>query len=135
MSEAITNKSFSVPLIGIDPITKGTFTITWGHMIWTDSYDDDDDDLNPKAKGNFVIRGNSNPLYIIGKESPLRLQGLVASVMFGAEQKCIKILSIPDYHIIEDELTSEIEMTAIFEILGNLEYLENLIEYKDNNLL
>lgn len=135
MSEAITNKSFSVPLIGIDPITKGTFTITWGHMIWTDSYDDDDDDLNPKAKGNFVIRGNNNPLFVIAKESPLRLQGLVASVMFGAEQRCIKILLIPDYEITNDGIFDEIEMIAIFEILGNLEYLENLIEYKDNNLL
>jgi hypothetical protein len=132
MSE-VNNKSFSVPLAGTDPITKGTFTITWGHMLWSDS--DDEDFPNPRVRGDILIRGNSNPLYIVGKESPLRLQGLVASVMFGVEQKCIKFISIPDYQITEDGLISEIEMTVVFEILENLEYLENLIEYKDNNLL
>jgi hypothetical protein len=128
----INNKSFSVPLTGTDPITKGTFTITKGWLIRTD---DDEDDLTIKAKGYFSIRGNSNPLFVLAKESPLRLQGLVASVMFGTEQGNIKILLIPDYEVSNDGIFDEIEMTVIFEILGNLEYLENLIEYKDNNLL
>jgi hypothetical protein len=130
----VNNNSFKSPVLGTDPITKGTFIISYAHMTWIDE-DDDESNNTLKARGYILIRGSDNPLYKIAKESPLRLQGLVASVVFGTEQRFIKFILIPDYQITEDDLISEIEMTVVFEILGNLEYLENVITYKEDNLL
>lgn len=127
----VTNKSFNSSVVGTDPVTKGEFIIEWAHMLWND----DEEDFTFRARGNFLIRGDGNPLYVIAKESPLRLQGLVASVMFGIEKKFIKFESIPNFEMIEDGFISEIEMTVVFEILDNLEYLENVIIYKEDNLL
>lgn len=128
----ITNKSFAVPCVGIDPITKGQFTIESAHMIW----DADAETMLSRARGHFHIVGLSNPLYKIAKESPLRLQGLVASVMFGVEKRFIKFENIKHFQVVEDELIAKMEMTVTFQILeSNLEYLEDIIEYKDQNLL
>jgi hypothetical protein len=129
----VTNKEFRTPIIGTDPVTRGQFKIQGGQMIWND----DDEDNISRAKCEILITDIAdNPLYKIAKESPLRLQGLVATVMFGAERRFIKFLSISDYMLIEDDFIAEIELTVIFEIFeDNLEYLENVIEYKDQNLL
>ncbi len=129
----INSKVFRVPHIGTDPVTKGQFRIQSGNMIWND----DDDNNTSRAKCDILITAIAdNPLYKVAKESPLRLQGLIATVMFGTEKRFVKFLSISNYQITEDHFVAEIELTVVFEIFeGNLEYLENLIEYKDNNLL
>lgn len=129
----ITNKDFAVPLAGFDSVTKGPFTITRAHMIWND----DDDNRTSRASGTIIITGaNDNPLFKLGATSPIRLQGIVASVMFGTEKRFIKFLTIKDFDITNDEIVREMDLDVIFEILpGNLEYLEGIIEYKDQNHL
>jgi hypothetical protein len=129
----ITSKEFRVPLIGTDPVSKGQFRIQSGDMIWND----DDDDNTSRAKCEILITAIAdNPLYKVAKESPLRLQGLIATVMFGVEKRFIKFLSISNYQITEDHFVAEIELTVVFEIFdGNLEYLESVNEYKEQNFL
>ena len=125
----ITDRSFSSPVIGIDPITKGTFVIEWAHVLL--DYDEDYELCNTRATGSFIVKNENNPLFDALKEHPLRIQGLVASVIFGVEKKFIKIKQITNYDVID----SQIELSLIFEILDNLEYLEQVIEYKDQNNL
>jgi hypothetical protein len=122
-------------VIGTDPVSKGTFNIVSAHMIY--DYDDDDElDTESRAKGEIRIAGQSNPLYKIGKANPLRLQGLIGSVLFGdGEKRFIKFISTKHYILHEDGIYDEIELDVVFDILDNLEYVENVIEYKDNNLL
>jgi hypothetical protein len=137
----VTNNSFKCPVVGVDPITKGTFTIEYAYMIWDDPLEYDEEGWGTKlsrAQGKIVITSeNDNPLYKIAKESPLRLQGLVASVNFGIEKRFIKIGSIGDYGIYPKmNGIEQINLNPVtFEILDNLEYMENIIEYKDQNLL
>lgn len=126
----ITNNSFKSPVIGTDSITKGTFTILWAHTLL--DYEDEEL-LNVRATGSILIEGWNNPLFDALKEHPLRIQGLVASAMFGTEKKFIKVTQITDYDVTDDELIKEIELSLVFEVLDNLEYLEQVIEYKDNN--
>jgi hypothetical protein len=127
----IDSKVFRVPHIGTDPVTKGQFRIQSGSLV-----PNEDDDL-ARAKCEILITAIAdNPLYKVVKESPLRLQGLIATVMFGTEKRFVKFLSISDYSVIEDDFIAEIEITVVFEIFdGNLEYLENVNEYKEQNLL
>jgi len=128
----IDNDAFAVPCIGVDSVTKGQFTILSAYMVW----DEDAEDMVSMAQGEFNIKGLSNPLYQIAKRSPLRLQGLVASVMFGIEKRFIKFDNIKYFEIVENDHTAEIDMTVTFQILSdNLEYLEDIIEYKDENHL
>ena len=101
----ITNASFAVPCLGTDPVTKGQFTIQSAYMIW----DDDEEDMISTARGEFLIKGPHNPLYQIAKESPLRLQGLVAAVMFGVEKRFIKFQNIKYFQVVEDALIAELE--------------------------
>jgi hypothetical protein len=133
---SITNSSFKTPVIGTDPVTKGTFKITWANML----YDYDDDELqNVRASGNVIIEGYvngiSNPLYETVKANPLRVQGLVASVIFGTEKKFIRFEQLSDYSFVEDELIKEIEFSLVFNILDNLEYLELINQYKENIII
>jgi hypothetical protein len=130
---AVDNKAFAVPLIGTDPVSKGQFRIQSGFMVWND----DDDNNISRAKCEILITAIAdNPLYKVAKASPLRLQGLISTVMFGAEKRFVKFLSIHDYSIIEDNFIAEIELSVVFEIFeDNLIYLENVVEYKDQNLL
>jgi len=128
----ITNKDFAVPLSGIDSVTKGKFIVQTAHMVWNE----DDDNMVSMAMGQIFIRGENNPLFQLAKISPLRLQGIVGSVMFGFEQRFIKFLNIKDFDLTDDDLIHELELDVLFEILpGNLEYLENVVEYRDNNFL
>lgn len=129
----ITDSSFKSPVIGTDPITKGTFTIQWAHVLL--DFDEDDEMNNTRASGSILIQGWDNPLFDAIKEHPLRVQGLIASAVFGTEKKFIKFQHITDYDIIDDGIVKEIEMSLLFEILDNLEYLEQVIEYKDINKL
>jgi hypothetical protein len=124
---------FKSPIIGTDTVTKGTFTILWANILL--DYDEDDGFQNTRASGSVIIRGLDNPLLDALIEHPLRVQGLVASVVFGTEKKLIKFQHITDYDVTNDELFKEIELSLVFEILDNLEYLEEVIEYKDNNNL
>lgn len=129
----ITNSSFKSPVIGTDAITKGTFTIQWAHVLL--DFDEEDELRNTRASGSIIIEGRDNPLFDALKEHPLRAQGLVASVMFGVEKKFIRVMQITDYDVIDDGFVKEIEMSLLFEVLDNLEYLEQVIEYKDQNHL
>jgi hypothetical protein len=134
--EEITNKSFRSEVKGIDPVTKGTFVITWASML-TD-FDEDDDGVyitRSRAEGEIVIAGLNNPLYQAIKGVPLRVQGLVASVNFGGEKRFIRFNNVTSYALIEDGIVNEIELNVVFEILENLEFLEDIENYKDNNLL
>jgi len=127
----ITNNSFKSPVIGTDPVTKGTFVIEWATILL--DYDFDDEEI--RASGSISIEGHDNPLFDAIKEHPLRIQGLVAAVMFGDEKKFIKISQITNYDVIDDGITKEIGLSLIFDILDNLEYMENIIEYKDDHKL
>lgn len=133
----IDNNSFKTPVIGTDPITKGTFTIEWAMMLL--DFDEDEEIKNKRASGNIIIEGYvngvENPLYNTVKANPLRIQGLVASVMFGTEKKLIRFEHISDYSNVEDELIKEIEFSLVFNILDNLEYLEKVTEYKENIII
>ncbi len=129
----ITNDSFKSPVVGTDAVTKGTFTIKQANLLL--DFDLEDGLRNTRASGSILIEGNDNPLFDVLSEHPLRAQGLIASVVFGTEKKLIKFLQITDYDITNDELFKEIELSLIFEILDNLEYLEEVIEYKDRNEL
>lgn len=129
----IPRDAFKSPVIGTDPITKGTFTISWAHILL--DYDDDEEIKNTRATGNFIIEGWDNPLFDAIKENPLRAQKLIGSVMFGTEKMFIKIEHLKDYSMEYDDIVREIEFSTIFEILDNLEYLENITEYKRENSL
>jgi hypothetical protein len=130
----IDNNSFRSPVIGTDPVSKDTFTIEYASMIW--DWDEDIPgaiDKTSRARGSIKIDSFNNPLFKIAKESPLRLQGLVASVDFGIEKRFIKIETISGYKNNDDW---NIELNPVtFEILGNLEYLEEIDDYKNQNLL
>ena len=138
----ITNNSFKSKVIGIDPISKGTFTIEHAYMLWDDDWDFPEYPSGKgylsRAKGKITITSeNDNPLHKIAKESPLRLQGLVASVDFGIEKRFIKIQTIGNYYIYSS--VNEMEYIKLdpvtFEILDGLEYLENLVTYKEDHLI
>lgn len=138
MSRSLDNiNRFELPAVGIDPITKGTFTIEYAFIAF-DEDEEYSDNNTTRANGSFIISSkNNNPLFLIAKDAPLRLQGLVAKVDFGTEKRFIKIESIGNYMIypmmngVED-----IELNSTrFEILDNLSYLEEVQWYKDSNLL
>ena len=130
----ISNEAFKSPVIGIDPITKGTFTITWAQILY--DYDFEEEEIkNTRASGNILVEGYNNPLYDIIKADITRAQGLIASVMFGIEKKFIRFSQLSNYEIVEDDLIKEIEFSLVFDILDNLEYLENIEEYKENHSL
>jgi hypothetical protein len=136
----ITNNSFKSPVIGVDPITKGTFTIEHAWMIWDAWADENGDciDQDSHYSGKIVITSEkNNPLYKIAKEQPLRLQGLIASVNFGIEKRFIKIRTISEYNIFPSmNGIEQIDLNPVtFEILDNLEYLENVQTYREDNLL
>ena len=137
----ITENWFKSPVVGTDPVTKGTFIIQWANFIYDlESMDDGTGTAvfkEARMEGQILIKGpaSCNPLYQVAKEHMLRLQGLVATVIFGVEKKLIRFDSISDYQIHEGEIVNEIELKARFEILDNLEYLENIQTYKENNLL
>src|SRR5271157_766077 len=97
----ITNDNFKSKVIGYDPISKGTFIIEYAYFIFEDEWEDsliNGCDINKdenRFTGKIIITSeNDNPLFKIAKESPLRLQGLVASVDFAGEKRFIKIQSI-----------------------------------------
>jgi hypothetical protein len=82
MSHPIVNNSFTSPVIGTDPISKGTFTIKYAFMVW-DEWDGDLGSYVDKGNcysGKILIQGPNNPLFDIAIKQPLRLQGLIASV-------------------------------------------------------
>jgi hypothetical protein len=134
-----TENSFKSPVKGIDPVSHGTFIIEYAFMIWDEwetAYGCVEEDNF--YQGKIVITSeNDNPLYKIAKEQPLRLQGLIASVQFGTEKRFIKIRTISSYNIYpEINGISDIDLNPVaFEILGNLEYLEEIDDYKNQNLL
>lgn len=130
----IHNNSFKTPIIATDPVTKGTFTIEWAMMLL--DYDDFDNEINnSRATGSVLIEGFNNPLYDAVKEHPLRIQGLVSSALFGTEKKFIRFTQISDYGIEDDGIFKEISFTVVFDILDNLEFLENVQTYRDDNSL
>lgn len=127
----IDNNAFKSPVIGIDSLTKGTFIIEHASMLF--DFDADYEMINTRASGGILIEGYNNPLFDVIKEHPLRVQGLVGSVMFGVEKKFIRIKQISDFNILDDGIVREIDFTVVFDILDNLEYLEKVIEYKDDH--
>jgi hypothetical protein len=136
----LSSSAFKAPVIGTDPVTRGTFVIEYAYMTF-DKYGLENGEIyqtGVRCNGKIVITSaNNNPLYKIAKEQPLRLQGLVASVNFGTEKRFIRFEIISDYTIYpEMDGIEEIILNPVtFEILDNLEYLENVEEYKNWNLL
>ena len=132
------NFTFNSPIVGIDSITKGSFTIRYAWNVFSYNYDDEKE---PQlARGEFAIESKiksvDNALFVLAKKEPLRLQGLIGAVNFGGEKRFIKIRSIHNYTIDPDYSETEaIILSVTFEILDNIEYLENLIDYRDWNLL
>lgn len=122
---------FNSPVIGIDPISKGTFKISYAYMLWPIENEFDEVEI-PTARGEIVIEGEDNPLYKIAQEEPLRLQGLIGSVKFGIEKRFIKILSISAYF---KEDRNIVLSPVTFEILTNLQYIEEIGDYRDINLI
>lgn len=101
-----------------------------------DNREDGSLDTESRATGEIQIAStDSNPLFKIGKEHMLRLQGLVASVMFGDEKRFIKITSLSNYYIEDDDIFGEITFDVVFDILDNLEFVENVITYQDEHNL
>ena len=129
----IPNDAFKSPVVGTDPVTKGTFLIEQAHILF--DFDDDLERQNVRAMGSILIEGYGNPLFDAIKEHPLRAQELVASVMFGVEKRFIRFEQMSNFNIIDDGFVQEIDFTLTFEILDNLLYLEKVIEYKDNHNL
>jgi hypothetical protein len=139
-----TNNNFDAPVLGVDPISKGTFVIKYAYLIFEDDWEDDiingcdTGSGSEKFASKIVITSeNDNPLFKIAKERPLRLQGLIAAVNFGIEKRFIKIQSISNYDIYpEMNGIEQIDLNPVtFEVLDNLEYMEAVVNYKDNNLL
>jgi hypothetical protein len=131
MNSIITNSSFKSPVKGTDPVSKGTFIIEHAYMLW-DVDEDGLGDLLTRASGKIKIDGYDNPLFKLAEASPLRLQGLVASVDFGIEKRFIKIETIGGYKNNDDwNITLD---PVTFKILDGLEYLENLATYKEDHL-
>src|ERR1700681_3984161 len=103
MSKLIhSNITFTAPVIGIDPITKGTFTIDWAWLLQNFWWDDENAPTRLEAKGSFIISGADNPLYNIVKDTPLRLQEIMGSVDFGHEKRFIQIKSIGQFEIYKE---------------------------------
>ncbi len=125
--------SLKSPGIGTDSVTRGTFIVQNAELLI--DYDEDEGLQNTRATGSILIEGWNNPLFEAVKEHPLRIQGLVASVMFGVEKKLIRFQNIIDYDILDDGIVKEITLSLTFEILDNLEYLEQVVEYKDDHKL
>jgi|SRR6185295_15475713 len=123
--------AFKSPVVGTDPLTKGTFIIEYASILY--DFDEDFERHNTRATGSILIEGYNNPLFDAIKEHPLRAQNLVASVMFGTEKRFIRFEQITDYGITDDGFVKEIDLALTFEILDNLEYLEQVMEYKDNH--
>ena len=137
---SITNNNFKSPVIGHDSISGGTFTIQRAWML----FDEEEMEYGVtvtqhRAQGKIIITSGDNPLYQIARESPLRLQGLIGSVNFAGEKRFIKILTIlkyDRYSTRDDGEEDAIDLDPVtFEMLDNLEYLENIEEYKCNNLI
>jgi hypothetical protein len=126
----IPKDAFKTPVIGVDPVTKGTFTITWANILLDEAI------KNTRATGNVIIEGtNNNPLFQAIKANPLRAQGLLGSVMFGTEKFLIKFANVEHFDIEDDGIFGEIEFTLTFDILDNLEYLEHITEYQREHSL
>ena len=130
----IPKDAFKQPVVGIDPITKGTFTITWANIL-IDYTEEGHEILNTRATGNVVIEGWNNPLFDAIRNNPLRAQKLLGSVMFGSQNMFVRFAHVENFCIVDDDIVKEIEFTLTFDILDNLEYLENIGEYKENNAI
>ena len=133
----ITDNSFKCPVIGIDPVTKGTFIIKWAYIDY--DFDTMFHKVFMEVTGRISIPGgNTNPLFVLCKDNPLRLQGLLGSVDFGAEKRFIQINRIVKFKLwemFEDKDNSvDLEMVR-FKILDNLDYLEEIKDYRDNNFV
>lgn len=129
----IRSTAFNSPVIATDPVSKGTFRILTAWILH--DYGDYEADTKTRCKGNIIIEGAENQLFKIGKEQMLRLQGLVAAVILGNEKRFIRFTSISNYRLCEDESYNEIKLDVVFDVLDNLEYVENVIDYKNIHLL
>lgn len=121
---------FNSPVIGTDPITKGTFTIDWARVYET--WDPDTDEEILRALADITIHGIDNPLYDAVVDTPLNLQGLLATVLFGVETRFIKITKIPEFARNEVEKSLHL-YNATFMMLTNLQYFEQVQDYRDTH--
>ena len=136
------NKCFSAkkllilyPSTGYDVITKGFFTINWAYFF---NYNIVGNTMcKPRYKGEFHIDGNdTNPLYDIAVKEPLRLQGLIGTIDMGNEKRFIKVLSISEYKNFEASNNRIVILSNVeFELLENLDYLEEIDSYRNENLI
>lgn len=132
----IDQKCFKQPIKGIDPITKGHFTIDWAFVIagWMSFGDNGEGKNTLSAVGQITIDGNdNNPFYNALVKTPLLIQDHPLSVDFGNDTRFIKITKIGQW--LTTSLPEIVLSNVEFEFLGNLNYLEDIQTFKDNNLL
>lgn len=132
-SDNPTNKQFVVPVPGTDPITKGDFLVDWAVVGY--EYSDEDEEKVFFA-GHITIDKDSNPFYAALLKEPLQSQNHPLKLMFPDSVRFIKIISITGWHNEGDEIVGErLELDVRFEFLDNLGYFEEIVTFKDNNLL
>jgi hypothetical protein len=131
----IDNKYFKQPVQGHDPITQGHFTIDWAFVVggWRHNGIEGEKDIL-SAVGQITIDGNNtNPLYDALVKTPLLIQNHPLSVDFKDGMRFIKITNIGKW--LTTELPEIILTNVEFEFLDNLNYLESITDFKDQNLL
>jgi hypothetical protein len=120
-----------LPAVGTDAITRGTFSIMSAFSI----FDFDEEEEERSVSSTALIKGDNNPLFDAVKEHPTRLQGLISSVMFGHEKKLIKFIQLSSYELKDNDTGQEIDLCLMFKFLDNLDYLEQVIEYRQRHNL
>lgn len=131
----LNNQFFKQPVAGTDPITHGYFTIDWAFVVASSVYNDIVEHKETlSAVGQITIDGRGpNPFYDAVVKTPLLIQDHPLSVEFKDGMRFIKITNIGKWLTTE---SPEIILSNVeFEFLDNLNYLESITEFKDNNLL
>ena len=130
----IDQKYFSKPVLGVDPITKGTFTIDYAFIIWGwENYACDKDKETLSAIGQITIDGNdTNPFYDVLIKTPLLIQDHPLSIDFGNDVRFIKIKYTKNWENFQNKIVLS---NVTFEFLDNLDYIESITDFKDDNLI
>jgi hypothetical protein len=120
-----------LPAVGTDSVTHGTFLIVSAFSL----FDYDGEGEQQSVSSTVLIKGDNNPLFDAVKEHPLRLQGLISSVVFGHEKRFIKFTQLSDYELKDTDSGQEIDLRLMFKFLDNLDYLEQVVEYRQRHNL
>jgi hypothetical protein len=127
------NYNFKKPVNGVDPITKGHFTIDWAFIRNYWDFDEEESKEHFGAVGQITIDGNdANPFYDALVKTPLLIQDHPLSVEFKDGIRFIKVTNVSNWL---DEANRIVLSNVEFEFLDNLNYLENIQDFKNTNLL